>query len=174
MGPVSNWRDTHVAWLFFYLSTGRRGRSSERANGMDTFLFVTNFLDKRDGGPTTFFLFFSTHTGSNYELPALNPILIVHWLCPLLYGTQEVIINSLQLNVVDARAPTLTVSLPPPSLCAQSYICDYLHRHPPPYTITQCITCRRRLDEPVSWYHSAESKNVSLVWRTTAYVWRWN
>ena len=74
----------------------------------------------------TFTFFFLSH----WREVTSNCVLLIqygYWLYLLLYlngGSDD---QSQQLNAVDTRAPTLTVSLPPPSLCAPSHICDYSH-----------------------------------------------
>ena len=74
----------------------------------------------------TFFSFFLSH----WTEVTSNCVLLIqygHWLYLLLYlngGSDD---QSQQLNAVDTRAPTLTVSLPPPSLCAPSHIGGYSH-----------------------------------------------
>ena len=72
------------------------------------------------------FFFFLTH----WRKVTSNCVLLIqygHWLYLLLSlngGSDD---QSQQLNAVDTRAPTLTVSLPPPSLCAPSHIGGYSH-----------------------------------------------
>ena len=74
----------------------------------------------------TFTFFFLSH----WREVTSNCVLLIqygHWLYLLLSlngGSDD---QSQQLNAVDTRAPTLTVSLPPPSLCAPSHIGGYSH-----------------------------------------------
>ena len=98
-----------------------------------------------------------------------------HWLYLLLSlngGSDD---QSQQLNAVDTRAPTLTVSLPPPSLCAPSH--RRLLTPAVPRYIKQCIACRRRLEEttvsslvprtiPLPLHYS----NIIYIKQVTVYV----